>query len=114
MRAARASATAVASGTPMPSTSRCAGGARPAPDEHAGGAGAHEVRARPGSYVHPPTITGSSKRRMNVLRLSGSAVRATCSADTTAPWMTSRSGSARSMCVGQLERALRRHGHGAR
>ena len=33
---------------------------------------------------------------MNALRLSGSAVRATCSADTMAAWMTSRSGSARS------------------
>ena len=33
---------------------------------------------------------------MNALRFSGSTVRATCSADTMAAWMTSRSGSAAS------------------
>ena len=35
---------------------------------------------------------------MKSLRLSGSTRRVTCSADTTVPWMTSRSGSARRMC----------------
>ena len=44
--------------------------------------------------AHPPTITGISNSRMKRLRLSGSTVFDTCSADTTVPWITSRSSSA--------------------
>ena len=46
--------------------------------------------------AQPPTITGSSSSRMNFLRLSGSAVFETCSADTTVPWITRMSSSASS------------------
>ena len=41
-------------------------------------------------------MTGISNSRMNRLRLRGSAVFDTCSAETTVPWMTSRSSSAAS------------------
>ena len=44
--------------------------------------------------AQPPTTTGMSSSRMNFFKLSGSAVFETCSADTTVPWMTSRSSSA--------------------
>ena len=39
-------------------------------------------------------MTGMSNSRMNFLRLSGSAVFDTCSAETTVPWMTRMSSSA--------------------
>ena len=42
-------------------------------------------------------MTGMSNSRMNRFRLSGSTVFDTCSAETTVPWMTSRSSSAARM-----------------
>ena len=55
------------------------------------------IRWRPAWYeAQPPTITGTSNSRMNRLRLRGSAVFDTCSADTTVPWMTRMSSSAAS------------------
>ena len=42
-------------------------------------------------------MTGMSNSRMKRLRLSGSTVFDTCSAETTVPWMTSMSSSAARM-----------------
>ena len=56
------------------------------------------IRCRPAWYdAQPPTMTGMSNSRMNRFRLRGSVVFDTCSAETTVPWMTSRSSSAARM-----------------
>ena len=53
------------------------------------------MRCSPAWYeAQPPTITGMSNSRMKRLRLRGSDVFDTCSADTTVPWMTRMSSSA--------------------
>ena len=44
-------------------------------------------------------MTGMSSSRTKRLRLSGSTVFDTCSAETTVPWMTSRSSSASTMSL---------------
>ena len=56
------------------------------------------MRWSPAWYeAQPPTMTGMSNSRMKRFRLSGSTVLDTCSAETTVPWMTSRSSSAARM-----------------
>ena len=82
--------------------------ARPDADQHARRAGPHEVQ-RSLVAEHPPTMTGMSSLRTKRLRLSGSDWLVTCSADTTVPWMTSRSSSASSSCSRERRNPLRRH-----
>ena len=48
--------------------------------------------------AQPPTTTGTGTSRMNSLRLSGSLVVDTCSAEMTVPWMT-RMSSPASMAI---------------
>ena len=93
MRAARASAMAVASGTPTPNVSAVvAPTAVPTPTSTP--AAPVRMRWRAAWFeVHEPTMTGMSSWRMNVLRLSGSPFLVTCSADRTVERMTSRSSS---------------------
>ena len=94
MRAPATSAMAVAWGTPSPSTPRVVQ-ALPGPTPTSTPTAPVRMRCRPAWYeAHPPTITGMSNSRMKRLRLSGSDVLETCSAETTVPWMTRMSSSA--------------------
>ena len=98
MRAPAASAMAVACGTPMPSTPRLVH-AWPGPTPTSTPTAPVRIRCSAVEYdAQPPTITGTSNSRMNFLRLSGSTVFDTCSADTTVPWITRMSSSASSTC----------------
>ena len=107
MRAARTSAMAVAWGTPRPSTPRVVQ-AWPGPTPTSTPAAPVRIRCRAALLVaQPPTITGMSNWRMNVLRFNGSTMVDTCSADTTVPWMTSMSSSPARMCSSHPVGALR-------
>ena len=98
MRAPAASAMAVACGTPMPSTPRLVH-AWPGPTPTRMPTAPVRMRCSAVEYeAQPPTMTGSSNSRMNFLRFSGwrDSSFDTCSAETTVPWITSRSSSASS------------------
>src|SRR5436305_7640277 len=87
-RAAWTSAIAVACGTPMPSTPRVVQAA-PGPTPTSTATAPVRMRCSPVEYdAQPPTTTGTGTSRMNSLRLSGSEVVDTCSAEMTVPWMT--------------------------
>ena len=72
------------------------GGARvPGPTPTRTPAAPVRIRCNAAWYdAHPPTITGMSSSRTKRFRFNGSTVFETCSADTTVPWITSRSSSA--------------------
>ena len=85
MRAPATSAMAVACGTPRPSTPRVVQ-ALPGPTPTRTPTAPVRMRWRPAWYeAQPPTITGRSNSRMKRLRLRGSTVLDTCSAETTVP-----------------------------
>ena len=87
---------AVAWGTPMPSTPRLVQ-AWPGPTPTSTPTAPVRMRCNAVEYdAQPPTMIGTSNSRMNFLRLSGSTVFDTCSADTTVPWITRMSSSASS------------------
>ena len=69
-------------------------------DEHADRAGAHEVEGGLVAGAAADDHRASRSWRMTFMRLSGSRFFETCSAETTVPWMTSRSSSPASDGVG--------------
>ena len=82
---------AVAWGTPTPSTPRVVQAA-PGPTPTRMPTAPVRIRCRAVLYeAQPPTITGRSNPAMNSFRFSGSVRVDTCCAETTVPWMTSRS-----------------------